>query len=162
MNMKTNMRVNIPKDGYHFPDTGIIKIEEHYKAKYLGYWTIKTRSGGWSEWPVDVFYQPNPDTAKGHTHYFGMYRPVWHEDNTVMITNAESAFSEPMVGLVSDDGEVLVSHYRHDCVTKDNLMIDGGRDYTRRSMAGKTVIVTVVDGKFVFEEPKYDDKTPNS
>ena len=68
-----------------------------------------------------------------------------------MITDAASAFCEPITGLLTDDGEVLVSRYRHDYVEKGPYMIDGGRDYLRTSgnaTAGKLVEVTVVDGEF--------------
>ena len=68
----------------------------------------------------------------------------------VMITNAESAFSEPITGILTDDGEVIVSRYRHDFVLKEGHFIDGGRDYTRSS-GGKFVDVTVKNGEFVLE-----------
>ena len=141
------MFIKIAENGYHFNANGIAKIETMYGGKYMGYWTIKDKHGNWSEMPVDVFYQPNPDRSKGHTNYFGMYRS--HDDH-VMITNAESAFSEPITGVLTDDGEVIVSRYRHDYVTKDNKMVDGGRDYLRRS-AGDLVKVTIVGDEFQFE-----------
>ena len=95
--------------------------------------------------------QPNPDRSKGHSNYFGMYSAPGIGP---MITNAESAFSEPITGLLTEDGEVIVSRYRHDYVEKGPYMIDGGRDYLRTSgnnADGKLVKVTVVDGEFQFE-----------
>jgi len=71
-----------------------------------------------------------------------------------MITNAESAFSEPITGLLTENGEVIVSRYRHHCVIKGSYMIDGGRDYLRtsgNSADGKLVKVTVENGEFVLE-----------
>jgi hypothetical protein len=124
--------------GYHFKEDGIRKIEENYGAKFMGYWAIKTQNG-WSETPVDVFYQPNPDTSKGHTHYFGMYE----KDGVAWICDASSAFAEPIIGIMAEDGEVLVSRYRHDYREKDGVMIDGGRDYVRRSLTGMPVIVEI-------------------
>ena len=141
------MFIKTPEDGYHFNANGIRKISEMYGGKYLGYWAIKDKNGNWSEMPVDVFYQPNPDRSKGHTNYFGMYRNF---NDQVMITNAESAFSQPITGVVTDDGEVIVSRYRHDYVTKDNRMIDGGRDYVRSSTIGPFVTITIKDDEFVF------------
>ena len=141
------MFIKTPEDGYHFNANGIQKISEMYGGKYLGYWAIKDKNGNWSEMPVDVFYQPNPDRSKGHTNYFGMYRNF---NDQVMITNAESAFSQPITGVVTDDGEVIVSRYRHDYVTKDNRMIDGGRDYVRSSTIGPFVTITIKDDEFVF------------
>ena len=149
------MFVKIPNDGYWFKEAGIRKIEEKYGAKYMGYWAIKNRGGLWNETPVDVFYQPNPDISKGHTHYFGMFIQTdpFTGDNTgsVYITEASSAFSEPIVGMVKDDGEVIVSRFRHDYVTKGKYMIDGGRDYTRSSMH-PTVTVTVDEDSFLIKE----------
>lgn len=135
-------------DSYHFDHKLAIEmVEKHYNAKYMGYWTVKRENGEWSEMPVDVFYQPNPDVSKGHSHYLGLFTVP---GTGVMITDAASAFSEPITGLLTDDGEVIVSRYRHNCVTKDNYMIDGGRDYVRTS-GGKLVEVTVVDGEFQFK-----------
>jgi hypothetical protein len=72
------------------------------------------------------------------------------ERGDLMISNAESAFSEPIAGVLTEDGEVIVSRFRHDYVTKDGQVIDGGRDYTRSS-GGKFVEVTVKNGEFVLE-----------
>ncbi len=141
------MFVKIPENGYWFKKDGIRKIEEKYGAKYMGFWATKNSRGYWNESPVDVFYQPNPDTSKGHTHYFGMFV----RDDSVYITEAGTAFSDPISGIPTDDGEVIVSRYRHDYVTKDGRMIDGGRDYVRASMH-PTVMVTVDGDRFVITE----------
>ena len=142
------MFIEIPKKGYFFDEEGIAKIEKMYGGKYMGFWAIKTRDGNWGETPVDVFYQPNPDFSKGHSHYFGMFRSVASIEQEVYITNAESAFSEKITGVVCDDGEVLVSRYRHDFVQKKGKMVDGGRDYVR-SFGGPFVDVTVDGSEFV-------------
>lgn len=144
----TELYVHIPKDGYHFKEPTILKVEDMYKAHYMGFWCTKRLDGSWNERPVEVFYQPNPDVEKGHSHYFGLFFD--HLDR-VMITNAETAFSEPMTGVICEDGEVLISHYCHDYRTKGDRMIDGGRDYTRSSLH-PTATVTVVDGIFVIKE----------
>ena len=139
------MFIKTPENGFHFSKDGIVKIEKIYGAKYMGYWTTKTY-GQWNDTPVDVFYQPNPDLSKGHSNYLGMFS----QHGKTYITNAKSAFSETIVGILTDDGEVIVSRYRHDFVEKDVHFIDGGRDYTRASV-GKFVNVTVKDGEFVLE-----------
>lgn len=117
-------------DGFHFKSSGIKKIEDYYGGKYIGYFCVRGSNGGWSEMPVDVFYQPNPDVSKGHSNYFGMFRDA---ANRVMITNAQSAFEHPMLAIVAKDGEIVFSRYRHDYrVSKDGtVFIDGGRDYSR-------------------------------
>jgi hypothetical protein len=133
--------------GYHFGVNGIKIIEEKYNAKYMGYWCTKRLDGkSWNERPVDVFYVENPDRSKGHTKYFGMFV----QEGSVYITNAESAFTEPMTGAICEDGEVIVSRYRHDYIKKGGAMIDGGRNYTRSNMC-PLAKVTVKDGEFIIE-----------
>jgi hypothetical protein len=68
-----------------------------------------------------------------------------------MITNAISAFEHPMLGVVADDGEVIVSGYRHDYRrSKDGtVFIDGGRDYTRYGRIGVNSDVDSVRTKLV-------------
>lgn len=143
------MYICTPEDGYHLSATAIKQVEEHYGAKYLGYWAIQNKDGNWTDQPVDVFYQSMPDVEKGHKHYFGMY---WRDHN-LMITDATSAFERPITGLLCDDDEVIVSRYRHDCVAKNGRMIDGGRDYLRSSVSddNKYVYITVKSGEFQFE-----------
>ena len=144
----TDLYVTIPEDGFYFKSKSLRIIEEKYGAKYMGYWCTKRLDGkSWNERPVDVFYQPNPDTSKGHTNYFGMFV----QEDTVWITNAITAFEEPITGVICEDGEVIVSRYRHDYVTKGDRMVDGGRDYVRSSLHPMAKI-EVVDGQFVVKE----------
>ena len=133
-------------EGYHFSQEHIKKIETLYNAKYMGYWAMKDVNSNWHPIPVDVFYTDNPDIEAGHTNYFGMYR----YRGSVMITNAESAFSIPIIGVLTDDGEIIVSRYRHDHVMKGDAFIDGGRDYNRYNPDFKLISVTVKDGEFHF------------
>jgi hypothetical protein len=125
---------------------GVSVVEEKYGAKYMGVWCTKNKLGQWNEQPVDVFYQPNPDKSKGHTNYFGLFT----KNGTLYICDASSAFSEPIYGLLTDEDEVLVSRCRHDYRCKNEYMIDGGRDYIRRSTEGDLVRVEVNEGKFNF------------
>lgn len=150
--------------GYWFSKKDIDNIEERYNAKYMGFWCTKRPSGGWNDTPVDVFYVENPDTSKGHSNYFGMFvkSPILDEAGTVYITNAESAFSEPMDGLLSASGVVYVSRYRHNYIAVDEGFIDGGRDYTRYNPDHSTfVIVTVKDGEFIFSDPAHKEIDPD-
>lgn len=141
------MFVMTPKDGWWLNEDQIKKAEELYGAKYMGYWcTKRPRDDSWNERPIDVFYQANPDVSKGHKNYFGLF--IQHE--SLFITDATSCFSEPITGIICEDGEVIVSRYRHDYVTKGDRMIDGGRDYTRCSLH-PTAKVTVYGGEFVIQ-----------
>lgn len=137
---------------YWFTQEGIDKIEKDYNAKYMGYWCTKHSSGWWNSDPVDVFYQPNPDFEKGHSHYFGMFT----RNGKVYITNAESAFKDPIVGILSDEGEVLVSRYRHDHIARGGVMVDGGRDYMKRSVKGEVINVIIDKDQFSFSRKEWD------
>jgi hypothetical protein len=148
------MFIKIPQNGYHYGPDAIAKIEEMYNAKYMGYWCTKNLRDGWNESPVDVFYVVEPDRSKGHTNYFGMFM----RGDTSYITDASSAFTAPITGILTKDGEVIVSRFRHDCIMKDGYMIDGGRDYLRCSADSLQtfVNVSVKDGEFVLEVQNND------
>ena len=78
--------------------------------------------------------------------YFGLF----YQNDNLWITDAQSAFSDPITGIETDDGEVIVSRFRHDYIEKDKYMIDGGRDYLRTS-GGPFVRVRVEGPEFVIE-----------
>jgi len=154
MNLKV---MNHHENTSHQP-INIPVLQKYYGAVYIGDFCLKTKSGGWSDMPVAVFYQPNPKTELGHTHYFGLF--VMGDDNdTLMITNAESAFSEPIVGIIADDGEVIFSRYRHDYHTSrdGSVFVDGGRDYVRFSGGQQRVVKLVIDkDKLVIDPTSID------
>lgn len=141
-----------PSNGYHLSSDGIVKVENKYGAKFLGPYCIRDKRESWSEQPVDVFYQPNPDTSKGHSEYFGIYMDALA--GSVYICNAQTAFSEPMTGIVADNGQVVVSRWRHECRRSldGSVTIDGGRDYVRligdKSINAKKVKVGIRAGEF--------------
>lgn len=137
------------RESFFFDTETIDKISTRYNAKYLGSWCIKDKNGNWTERPVEVFYQPNPDFSKGHSHYFGIFaKPI---SGQLMICNAESAFSKPMVGILEND-VVYISRFRHDFIkTPKGKIIDGGRDYLHSSATGSFAEVTIKDGIFIFK-----------
>ena len=141
------MYIETPTRGYHFRPEDLKIISDKYGAKYLGYFQKKLPDGmGYRETPIDVWYQPNPDISKGHSHYFGMYI----QDGRAWITDACRCFEEPIVGMLCDDyEEVIISRFRHDYVSKKGAMIDGGRAYTRSSI-GTRVSCTIYAGEWVF------------
>lgn len=128
----------------------IPKVEENYGAKFVGDFCIKTKNG-WSEEPVAIFYQPNPDVEKGHKHYFGLFV----RDDSIYITDGTSAFSEPIVGIVTRGGEVIFSRYRHNFVEREGVFIDGGRDYVRvgGDITGLERVHVVPDGAILKAVP---------
>ncbi len=107
----------------------IKNIEKQHGASFVGDFCVKTKDSEWTDHPIAIFYQPTPNVEAGHSHYFGIFE---NEFGILMITKGDSAFSEPIVGVVSDDGEVIFSRSRHNYrESKDgSVSIDGGRDYT--------------------------------
>lgn len=128
----------------------IAECEKKYNATYMGYFSLKTKRGGWSDRPVEVFYQPEPDVASGHSHYFGLFT----DDTGLYITNAISAFEEPMIGMVARSGEIVISRYAHDYRQVGDQFIDGGRDYTRLggTPIPETVQITVKEDQFYADD----------
>jgi hypothetical protein len=120
-----------PKINYGTCTLGIAlrRAEEHYNAKYIGDFCLKTKDGTWTESPAAIFYAKNPDASKGHTHYFGLFM----RDGQWYITAGDSAFSEPINAIMGSDGEVVYSRFRHDfrSLKSGEGSIDGGRDYLR-------------------------------
>jgi hypothetical protein len=122
------------------PD-GITKVEQMYNAKYVFESCLKTRFGGWSEFPVAIFYteQPHPEGSN----YFGLFKNAFGQ---LTITNGISALEE-FVGLQIGE-DIIYSRYRHDYRTlnEDDSagFIDGGRDYVRYNPeVGKLVTLKV-------------------
>ena len=114
------------------PD-GIAKVENMYNAKYVFESCLKTRTGGWSNYPVAIFY-----TEEAHpegSNYFGLYRDDYGQ---FMITNGISATEEFDALQIGED--IIYSRYRHDYREQFGAMVDGGRDYFKRS-ADKGVAV---------------------
>lgn len=101
--------------------------DDAHPVKYVGEFCLRAKNGGWSEYPAAVFYQPNPDTSRGHTNYFGILSQM----GSVYITNAISA-TEPFDAIQYRD-EIIYSRYRHDFrgSSDGRVFVDGGRDYLR-------------------------------
>ena len=128
--------MNIRNECSFLKPEGIAKIEDAYNAKYVFESCIKDRDGGWCNWPSAIFY-----TEEAHprgSNYFGVY--VDHNGD-FMITNGISA-TEPFDALQAGD-DVIYSRYRHDFREHNGYMVDGGRDYFRRSADGIPVKLCV-------------------
>ena len=128
--------MNILNECSFLKPEGIAKIEKAYNAKYVFESCIKDRDGGWCNMPVAIFYTETPHPQGSN--YFGLYV---NESGDFMITNGISA-TEPFDALqVGDD--VIYSRYRHDFREHNGYMVDGGRDYFRRSADGIPVKLCV-------------------
>ena len=109
-----------------FKPEGITKIEEMYNAKYVFESCLKTKDGGWSNFPVAIFY-----TEKAHpqgSNYMGLYVDSY---NRLLVTNGISATEEFDALQIGEN--IIYSRYRHDYREQFGAMVDGGRDYFRRS-----------------------------
>ena len=106
----------------------IAEVEKKYSAKYIGDFCLKTRSGNWSEDPAAIFYQEKPP-VEGYSNYFG----ILYERGRIFITSGASAFSQPIQAIISKEGEVVYSRFRHDyrSLSDGSGGIDGGRDYQK-------------------------------
>ena len=117
---------------------GVAKVEEMYNAKYVFESCLKTKDGGWSNFPVAIFY-----TEKAHprgSNYMGLYRTDFGE---FMVTDGISA-TEPFDALQIGE-DIIYSRYRHDYREFKGAMVDGGRDYFKRSAdRGEPVKLKVV------------------
>ena len=91
----------------------------------------------------DIFYRDTPHPEYGNK-YFGLVK----ENGTVYITNADAIEGLEIACVLNDEGDYEYSRFRHDFKMFDNgNMIDGGRAYTRSTVA---VAVFMVDkGKLV-------------
>lgn len=112
------------------------EVEKIKNAKYMGEFTVKNPSGSWANIPVSVFYQ-----EKAHpegSNYFGLFfEPL---RGHLMITDAKSVAEHKWIGVLNEKTkEILYSAYRHDFQTYEEMMIDGGPEYTKSYPNAKLV-----------------------
>lgn len=131
-------------------EDGIKKVLEVYGASYIGRFDLERGSMDVTIMG-DVFYQPNPDTSKGHTHYFALFHHPLTED--LLITNASFIVDREYPAIKFGEDDYLVSRGRHDYVSRDGVFLDGGASYTRCNPDHPpTHTMRVVDGVEVYEE----------
>lgn len=145
------LNVNHSKGYYPFD---IPKCEEKYNAKYIGDFQTKRKDGTWDNTPCAIFYCENPDISKGHNHYFGLYLEILSVEpwkwGKMYICEGMSAIEEPFNAIQADNGEYVISSYRHDYrhSTDGSVSIDGGRDYTRFTKNKTLVKLKLIKDKF--------------
>jgi hypothetical protein len=104
-------------------------VEERYKAKYVGEFSIKKPSGEWLDSPVAIFYTevPHPEGSN----YFG----VLNKHGTVVIVDGITATLPVWNGVWNvETNTVLYSAFHHDYQAVNGLMADGGQEYLRSSV----------------------------
>ena len=122
----------------------ISKVEEKYKAKFIGEFPVKLRAGGWGPAGA-VFYQPTPDTSKGHKHLFGLY----FGGDKAVIYDASYLDGYIFSGVELPDGTFVWSRHVHDYREVPGGALDGGFDYLK--VLGKVSLVglQIKEGKVV-------------
>jgi hypothetical protein len=125
----------------------IPKVEEKYKALFIGEFPVKLMSGGWGPAGA-VFYQPNPDITKGHKKLFGLY----FSRDTATIYDASYLEGVLFTGVALDDDTFVWSRDRHDYREVHGGAIDGGFDYLRVLGSPKTVRLQIKEGKVIRAE----------
>jgi len=122
-------------------DMAIGYLEERFKVTYIGDFPLIDERGYWTRIPFCIFYQEYPDVENGHTNYLG----IFHSMGRQTLVNGASAFSQPVIGIEADDGEIIYSSYAHDFVRSQDgsVFIDGGRDYIKSSVHGKLVELNI-------------------
>lgn len=147
-------RINNGREDCIIGEKGIKYFEEKYNATYIADLCLKDKDGNWMNEPSAIFYQKTPPDSN-FSHYFA----IISRDKKILITSGDSAVSEPIVGIQSNDGEIIFSRYRHDHrVSKDrSVFIDGGRDYTKNS-GGTLVKIHIVNGEMTFNYYEHNMK----
>lgn len=127
-----------------FTEEQIAKLEKAYNAKYILDTSIRAKGGGWANMPVAVFY-----TEEAHpkgSNYLG----IFIKEGKLYVTDAISA-TEAFPALLLENGDLMVSRYRHDYFTHGGYMVDGGREYIRSSGNGTHVLAYISGDKVAFE-----------
>jgi len=136
-----------------FNEEQIKKIEAIRKAKFVCDTCLKSKTGGWVNFPAAIFY-----TKEAHpegSNYFALYYT-----DRLMITNGISATLEPFEAYEMIDGTILYSRHRHDyrehVIEDKSFFVDGGRDYTRCggdfSLVKRSIKVQIVEDKLEIVE----------
>lgn len=135
----------------------IEKAEEHYNAKYVGFYdTPKNRNGCY------VFYKEElteKEIELEYSNYLGLYWMGFPGDESLWVCNAKSIEDAVYNAIKLEDGSYIVSRFRHDYQTGPlGEMVDGGIDYCRLNMSFPiTHEMRVINGKEVFTEIKHED-----
>lgn len=106
----------------------IDKIKQRYPGRYIADLCIKDKHGNWLNQPAAIFYQENPPS--GYSNYYAiMHNPM----GSLVITSGASAVESEITAAIAENGQPIVSAYRHDYKLSDDgsVFIDGGRDYVR-------------------------------
>lgn len=133
------------------------KINPEHKDKFVGAFPAKLKSGAYTQMHFPVFYQENPDTAKGHLPYY-MYII---QNHMTYITGAMHIPELDIHCIRAKNGEIIYSRSLHDYRQSEDAScaIDGGFDYLRTTYEPDykpdQLIVKVKDGEFVYNQENW-------
>lgn len=130
-------------DSAIFSEENIKSIEKVKNAEYV----IDTEHNNIS---CAVFYGDTPHKDSGSRYFALYYTPI---ENQLMITDGSFIEEQVIMGVVSEDDEVVFSRHRHDYRQSQDgsVFIDGGRAYMR-SNTNRTVAIKVSNGKIKIEK----------
>jgi len=130
----------------------ITKVEQKYNATYICDMAIKTKAGGWTESPAQIYWQENP--PHGYSNYFA----IIIQGGSLYITSAKCLEDIDIAGIIVND-KVYFSRFRWDCRGEDGTFIDGGRDYTKMSgsMSTNGVVLNFVGPKLEIKPRDLND-----
>jgi hypothetical protein len=135
------MKVNLERSPVWKDIIEISKVEKRYKCKYVCETCLNVK-GLWREHSSLIFY--NEVAHPEGSNYMALSYQLDGDDGYLVVSDGISVTEEPIVGIIDGD-EVIYSRFRHDYrVGKTGVMIDGGRDYIRSSIADPDKYVNLV------------------
>lgn len=116
-------------------------------AKYVGQFPLRSKSGEFTDFAADVFYEPNPNLELGHSKYFSVYRT----SDGAYITKADHVETLLLSVYTDKDGNFIYSRFQHDFRAFDDNHVDGGWWCNSTEMPG----MKEMHGRFLGEMPEY-------
>lgn len=157
------------------------KLQDYVQQKFAGAVPIEEialdlKGGGYTNYPGYVFWQADP--PNNYSNFFVIYRVFGVYEDKVTLGEPQlyvrglPNFNPIVDGVTADGKNILISRYVHDYFCYGDAMIDGGRNYTRRSLHPVVKVnlltqsVEMEDGKIkIFKRPPYwpcFDEAPNA
>lgn len=126
-----------------FDDKAIEEIEKHYNGKYLIDSCLRLANGEWANFPAAFFWQD--EAHPQGSNYFAIY---FKDGADMMITDGKCIEDQMIVFGVCDNGELIHSRHRHDFISKNGAMMDGGQDYVKHNNC-QINTYKIVNGEFL-------------
>jgi len=135
-----------------FTSDELATIEKKYNAKFVCE-TCISDGKSWLNELCAIFYTPEPH-PEGSNYFALFFRAGAEFQPTLMIADGITAAKTPINGVVAKNGDIIYSKYRWDYrESKDgSVIVDGGRDYLKRSKGGKVVQLVIKKDKLVVDD----------